>query len=133
MRELKFESILVFQISNPNGNSEPDQNEVEINFIIQLSLDSFSLEDFKNLWADLIENNKKLKKRIKTESSKISTPDSCPKLGTLKSKIPTDIWEASDILEDTTISAGKIQHLSEARVNRQLMSGSRFFTGIASK
>ena len=60
-------------------------------------------DDFEAKWETMIQSNDNLKDLVKLESNTTKKFENCPKLATLKTKIPPEIWEASNIDENFAI------------------------------
>ena len=57
-------------------------------------------ENFVNNLETMVQTDDHLKELIKFEPNATTKFENCPKLSTLKAKIPPEIWEASNLFEN---------------------------------
>ena len=98
MKIYKFEAVLVIGIENLETT-----NEILVSMMLQFSNMSAQNEDFVDKFKTMVQTDNHLKELIKLEPNPTTKFENCPKLSTLKAKIPPEIWEASNLFENYAI------------------------------
>ena len=98
MQNYKFEAAMVIGIENLET-----PNEIHVSMMLQFSNMSNQNEEFMSNLENVFQTDNHLKELIKLEPNATTKFENCPKLSTLKAKIPPEIWEASNLFENYAI------------------------------
>ena len=84
------------------------KNEILVSMVIQFfNMSTIQTETFGENWEDMIQAEEKLKVLVKSEKNTTKNLEYCPKLSTLKPKMPPEIWTASKLGENDVLKVCK--------------------------
>ena len=98
-----FESALIISMKNSDI-----KNEILVSMVIQFfNMSTIQTDAFGENWENMIQAEEKLKVLVKSEKNTTKNLDHCPKLSTLKPKMPPEIWTASKLGENDVLKVCK--------------------------
>ena len=98
-----FESALIISMKNSDI-----KNEILVSMVVQFfNMSTIQTESFGENWENMIQAEEKLKVLVKSEKNTTKNLEYCPKLSTLKPKMPPEIWTASKLGENDVFKVYK--------------------------
>ena len=72
------------------------------------NMSTIQTDAFGENWENMIQAEEKLKVLVKSEKNTTKNLEYCPKLSTLKPKMPPEIWTASKLGENDVLKVGNL-------------------------